>query len=70
MLNIVPVLDEVGAALKKVTFAESIVLLGDFNTHVGTTVRHERVLLEDKETPTLTEMEGFCCNSVAPMDCA
>ena len=29
-------LDEVGAGLQKVTFAKSIVLLGDFNAHVST----------------------------------
>ena len=29
-------LDQIGAALLKVTYAESIVLLGDFNAHVGT----------------------------------
>ena len=29
-------LDEVGVALQKITSAESIFLLGDFNAHVGT----------------------------------
>ena len=31
-----PLLNEVGVALQKVASAESIVLLDDFNTHVGT----------------------------------
>ena len=31
-----PFLDEVGVALQKITCAEPIVLLGDFNAHVGT----------------------------------
>ena len=31
-----PFLHEVGVALQKVTSAESIVLLGDFNVHVDT----------------------------------
>ena len=31
-----PFLDKVGVALKKVTSAESIVVLRDFNAHVGT----------------------------------
>ena len=31
-----PFLDEVGIALQKVTSAESVVLLGDFNAHMGT----------------------------------
>ena len=31
-----PFLDEVGVALQKVTSAESIILLGDFNANVGT----------------------------------
>ena len=30
-----PFLDEVSVALQKVTYAESIVVLGDFNAHVG-----------------------------------
>ena len=34
------------------------------------TTRHGRVLLEDKETPILTETEGVCYNPVPSMDCA
>ena len=67
-----PFLDEIGVALQKITSAESIILLGDFNDMwVVLTTRHERVLTEDKETMTLTETEGFCNSSVVPpMECA
>ena len=34
------------------------------------TTRHGRMLLEDKETLTLTEAEGVCYSSVPPTDCA
>ena len=65
-----PFLDEIGVAFQKVTSAVLIVLLGDFNAHVGTDNRHGRVLLEDKKTLILTETEGACYSSVPPMDYA
>ena len=55
-----PFLDEVGVALQKVTSAESIVLLVDFNVYVSTDNRYGRVLSEDKETLTLTETKYVC----------
>ena len=65
-----PFLDEVDVALQKVTPAESIVLLGDFNAHVVLMTRYGRVLLKDKETLTLIETEGFYYSSVPPTNCA
>ena len=44
-----PFLDEVGVALQKVTFAESIVLLGDFNAHVS---------IDDKIWKSVIERQG------------
>ena len=63
-----PFLDEVSVAIQKVTSAESIVLLGDFNAQVLR--RYGKVLSEDKETLTLSETEGVCYSSVPPTDCA
>ena len=62
-------LDKVGVALQKVTSAESIVLLVISMHMCVLTTRHGRVLLEDKETLTLTQTKGFCCSSVPPMNC-
>ena len=39
-------LDKVGFALQKVTSAESIVLLGDFNAHVGTDEKTWKAVIE------------------------
>ena len=64
-----PFLDIVGVASRKVTSAESIFLLSDYNAHMGTDDKTWKVLSEDKETPTLTETEGFCYSSVPSTEC-
>ena len=66
-----PFLYELSVALQKVTSAESIVLLGDFNAHVYIlTIRHGKVLSKDRGTLTLIETKNVCYNSVPPTDCA
>ena len=51
-----PFLDEVGVALQKVTSAESIVLLGDFNAHLST---------DDKRWKDVIGRQGDCHASFA-----
>ena len=63
-------LEEVEVALGKATSSESLVLLGDFNAYVASTMQPGKVLLGNMVTLTLTRTEGVYCSSVPPMGCA
>ena len=62
-------LEEAEVALGKATSSESLVLLGDFNAHVGIDSAIWKGVI-DMVTLTLTRTEGVYCSSVPPMGCA
>ena len=64
-----PFLDEVGVALQKVISAESIILLGDFNAHVGTDDKTWKGVIGRQGDSDINRNEGVFYSSVPPMDC-
>ena len=65
-------LDEVGVPLQKVTSAESIILLGDFNAHVDTDDNTWKGVIERQGDSDINRSGRYhiCCSSVAPTDYA
>ena len=65
-----PFLDEVGVALQRVTLAESIVLLSDFNAHVSTDDKTWKSVIE-RQGDFESKRNGRCLlQSLPQTDCA
>ena len=62
-------LKEVEDALGKATSSKSLVLLGDFNAHVGIGNATWKGVIGQHGDPD-TRTEGVYCSSVPPMGCA
>ena len=60
----------VGVALQKVTSAELIILLSDFNAHMDTDDKTWKDVIRRQETLTSTKTKVACYSSVSPTDCA
>ena len=63
-------LDEVEVALGKASSLESLVLLGEFNAHVGIDNATWKGVIRQHGALTLTRTEGVYCSSVPPMGCS